>query len=86
MSLFLPELIPAVSERLWDTRPEVKKAAQDLLTVSASAISNDDIRPLAPALVSAMARPDTETTSCLEQLLHTTFIAQVSCTGRILPG
>lgn len=58
----------------------VKKAVQNIaieaLTSACSAISNEDISPLVPQLISVIARPD-ECTTTIDLLLETTFVANV---------
>jgi len=76
VSPLLPEIIPAVTECIISTKPQVQQAGLDTLTEACRAISNDDIRHLVPQLVSVIARPD-ESESTLNALLETTFVATV---------
>eukprot|EP01038_Epipyxis_sp_PR26KG_P012917 gene12917-17311_t len=72
----LPQIIPLVSECIHDSKKQVQTAAMIALEEACLSITNDDIRPLVPLLVSVIARPD-ESSSTLDVLLETTFVAQV---------
>jgi len=72
----LPVIIPIVSECIIDSKKQVQTAGIDVLTETCKSITNDDIRPLVPHLVSVIARPD-EATATLDLLLETTFVASV---------
>ncbi|RHY05331.1 hypothetical protein DYB34_007216 [Aphanomyces astaci] len=72
----LPDIIPKAIEQIWDTRPEVKKAANAVMIKACSTASNADIEPFIPALVSAMADP-TQVAECVHKLASTTFVKTV---------
>ncbi|CUS12761.1 unnamed protein product [Tuber aestivum] len=57
-ALRLPELIPTVSEAMWDTKPEIKKAARAAMEKLCSLISNNDINRFIPELISCIAKPE----------------------------
>lgn len=57
-ALRLPELIPTVSEAMWDTKPEVKKAARAAMEKLCSLISNNDINRFIPELINCIAKPE----------------------------
>ena len=76
LSPLLPEVIPAVSDCVLDAKKQVQTAAAEALVAACQAISNDDIRPLVPQLVSVIARPD-ESERTLNLFLETTFVATV---------
>jgi len=76
VSALLPEIIPAVSECILNTKPQVMQAGLDTLTEACRAITNDDIRHLVPQLVSVIAHPD-ESEKTLNALLETTFVSTV---------
>ena len=48
----------------------------EALLTACNSITNDDIRPLVPQLVSVIARPE-ETSKTMDSLLETTFVANV---------
>jgi elongation factor 3 len=73
---FLPALIPAISECVIDTKPQVKNAGVDTLLDACKMITNDDIRSAVPLLVSVVARPE-EATKVIDVLMETTFVQNV---------
>ena len=76
LSPLLPQLIPRVTECIYDSKRQVQTTAIEALKEACRAITNDDIRPLVPLLVSVIARPE-ESASTLDALLETTFVAAV---------
>ncbi|CAI5731096.1 unnamed protein product [Peronospora destructor] len=76
VSGWLPEIIPIVSEYVWDTKKQVQAASIDSLIAVCSKISNDDVVPLVPTLVGVIARPE-ETMKAIDSLLATTFVSNV---------
>lgn len=76
ISPLLPQIIPLLSECVGSAKKQVQNEAIDALTVSCSAISNDDIAPIVPQLVSVIARPE-ECAQTLDLLLETTFVSTV---------
>lgn len=76
ISRLLPDIIPAVTDCMWDTRPEVKVAAKETLTKVCHVVGNMDIEPFIPALVSCMANPQ-EVAECTHKLASTTFVKTV---------
>ncbi|CAK4081420.1 unnamed protein product [Aphanomyces euteiches] len=76
VSSALPDVIPRVSEVVWDTKPQVKEAALSALTAACSTITNDDVLPLVPVLVNVIANPE-QTVKAIDSLLATTFVSNV---------
>lgn len=76
LSPLLPQLIPKVSDCVYDSKKQVQVAALEAMNEACRAISNEDIRPLVPQLVSVIARPE-ESIITLDLLLETTFVATV---------
>ncbi|RLN36843.1 hypothetical protein BBJ28_00004595 [Nothophytophthora sp. Chile5] len=72
----LPDIIPQVTDCMWDTRKEVKVAAIDTMTKVCNVVGNQDIEPFIPALVSCLANP-TEVAECTHKLASTTFVKTV---------
>lgn len=72
----LPDIVPKVATAMWDTKPEVKKAAKDALQECCTVIHNPDVQPIVPTLISANANPK-ETTAAMDRLMGTTFVSQV---------
>lgn len=73
----LVELIPKVSECVDDTKPEVAKAGYSCLGDICKVVSNNDLIPKMPILVSCIAHP-TEIVDCIQKLSATTFVAEVT--------
>jgi len=76
LSSFLPKLIPKVSDCIQDSKKQVQTIALEAMNIACLSISNDDIRPLVPQLVSVIAKPE-ESLTTLNMLLETTFVATV---------
>ncbi|CAI5730704.1 unnamed protein product [Hyaloperonospora brassicae] len=76
VSGWLPEIMPIVTEYVWDTKKQVQAASIEALIAVCSKISNDDVVPLVPTLVGVIARPE-ETMKAIDSLLATTFVANV---------
>jgi ATPase subunit of ABC transporter with duplicated ATPase domains len=76
LSPLLPIIIPRVSECVIDSKKQVQVAGIESLTIACQSITNDDIRPLVPKLVSVIARPE-ESEATLNNLLETTFVVNV---------
>ena len=72
----LPDIVPKVTENMWDTKPEVKSAAKNSLSECCTVIHNPDIQPIVPTLISANANPK-ENEGALDRLMGTTFVSQV---------
>jgi len=72
----LPEIVPKVTENMWDTKPEVKQAAKASLSECCTVIHNPDVQPIVPTLISANANPK-ENEGALDRLMGTTFVSQV---------
>jgi len=76
ISSMLPLIIPNVTKQIWDTKPQVTKAASDCLKAIFDTNLNPDVAPAVPRLVDAIVRP-TETHKAVDELLSTTFVAKV---------
>lgn len=76
LSSYLPKLIPKVSDCILDSKKQVQTIALEAMNIACLSISNDDIRPLVPQLVSVIAKPE-ESLTTLNMLLETTFVATV---------
>lgn len=72
----LPDIIPQVTDCMWDTRKEVKVAANTTMTKVCHVVGNADIEPFIPALISCLANP-TEVAECTHKLASTTFVKTV---------
>ena len=72
-----PDIVPILSEAIWDTKTDVKKAARDTLTKTTALISNKDIERFIPALIKALINPIEEVPNTIALLSATTFVSEV---------
>lgn len=73
----MPDIIPVLSEAIWDTKADVKKAARDSLTKACVLISNKDIERFIPALINSLINPVEEVPNTIQLLSATTFVSEV---------
>ncbi|KAG5518066.1 hypothetical protein PMAC_003252 [Pneumocystis sp. 'macacae'] len=76
MSYRLPELIPILSESMWDARLEIKNQARKTMTEVCSLISNPDIERFIPILIDCIAQPE-KVSETIHTLGATTFVQEV---------
>ena len=72
----VPDLLPVVSEAMWDTKPEVKKAAYGTMEKLCALISNRDIERFIPELIKCIAKPE-NVPETVHLLGATTFVTDV---------
>ncbi|OCL11390.1 ARM repeat-containing protein [Glonium stellatum] len=72
----VPDLIPVISEAMWDTKPEVKKAAYGTMEQLCALISNKDIERFIPELIKCIAKPE-NVPETVHLLGATTFVTDV---------
>ncbi|CAN6635598.1 elongation factor 3B [Trichomonascus vanleenenianus] len=77
VALRMPELIPVLSEAMWDTKPEVKKQATATMTKATDTVENKDIEKFIPQLISCIADPS-QVPETVEKLGATTFVSEVT--------
>jgi elongation factor 3 len=77
LAKLMPEIVPVLSEAIWDTKADVKKAARDSLTKATALCSNKDIDRFIPALISALINPVEEVPKTIQLLSATTFVSEV---------
>jgi len=75
-SKLLPTIIPTVTSTIWDTKPQVSKAATAALLAVCNTNANADVRPAIPKVVHAISKP-ADTYKAVEELVATTFVATV---------
>lgn len=75
-SKLMPKIIPTVTAQIWDTKPQVTKAANAALLAVCNTINNPDVKPAIPAVVHAISKP-ADTYKAVEELMATTFVATV---------
>ena len=76
VSRLLPDIVPEVTAQVWDTKPQVTKAAREALLACASTNINPDVAPAVPAIVQAICKPN-DTVKAIDELKGTTFVASV---------
>ncbi len=76
LSFRVPDLVPVVSESMWDTKPEVKKAAYGTMEKVCNLIVNKDIDRFIPELIKCIAKPE-HVTETVHLLGATTFVTDV---------
>lgn len=72
-----PDIVPVLSEAIWDTKADVKKAAKDSLEKTTALVSNKDIERFIPALIKALINPVEEVPKTITLLSATTFVSEV---------
>ncbi|KAI0648372.1 P-loop containing nucleoside triphosphate hydrolase protein [Trametes meyenii] len=72
-----PDIVPVLSEAIWDTKADVKKAARDSLEKVTALVSNKDIERFIPALIKALINPVEEVPKTITLLSATTFVSEV---------
>ena len=72
----VPELIPLVSEAMWDTKPEIKKRAYGTMEKVCNLIVNKDIEKFIPELIKCIAKPE-NVPETVHLLGATTFVTDV---------
>lgn len=77
VALRMTELIPVLSEAMWDTKKEVKAAAHATIAKSTDTIDNKDIIKFIPALISCISNPN-EVPETVHLLGATTFVSEVT--------
>ena len=76
LAFLVPDLIPVVSEAMWDTKPEVKKAAYGTMEKVCNLIVNKDIDRFIPELIKCIAKPE-NVPETVHLLGATTFVTDV---------
>lgn len=72
----VPDLIPVVSESMWDTKPEVKRHAYGTMEKVCNLIVNKDIDRFIPELIKCIAKPE-HVPETVHLLGATTFVTDV---------
>jgi elongation factor 3 len=76
LSLRVPELIPVISEAMWDTKKEVKDRAYKTMEKLCQLIVNRDIERFIPELIKCIAKPE-NVPETVHLLGATTFVTEV---------
>ncbi|THG98044.1 hypothetical protein EW026_g4070 [Hermanssonia centrifuga] len=77
MARLTPEIVPVLSEAIWDTKADVKKAARASLEKATALISNKDIERFIPALIDSLINPVEKVVPTIGLLSATTFVSEV---------
>jgi elongation factor 3 len=77
LSFRVPELIPVVSEAMWDTKKEIKQAAYTTMEKVCGLIVNKDIERFIPELIKCIAKPE-NVAETVHLLGATTFVSDVT--------
>ncbi|KAF4982058.1 hypothetical protein FZEAL_2245 [Fusarium zealandicum] len=72
----VPELIPVISESMWDTKKEVKERAYQTMEQLCQLIVNKDIERFIPELIKCVAKPE-NVPETIHLLGATTFVTEV---------
>ncbi|KAK3361156.1 armadillo-type protein [Lasiosphaeria ovina] len=75
-SLRVPDLIPVISEAMWDTKKEVKDRAYKTMEKLCQLIVNRDIERFIPELIKCIAKPE-NVPETVHLLGATTFVTEV---------
>lgn len=76
VAFLVPELIPVVSEAMWDTKKEVKVHAYKTMEGICALIVNKDIEKFIPKLIKCIAEPE-NVPETVHDLGATTFVTEV---------
>lgn len=76
VSACLSEIVPVVSEAMWDTKDEVKAAATKTITACFDVVGNPDLLSSIPYLVGCINHPE-DAPACIHRLAATTFVTTV---------
>ncbi|KAJ5263596.1 Elongation factor 3 [Penicillium angulare] len=77
LSYQVPRLIPVVSEAMWDTKADIKKAAYGTMEKVCGLIVNKDIERFIPELIKCIAKPE-NVPETVHLLGATTFVSDVT--------
>lgn len=77
MAAAMPDIIPVMSEVIWDTKVDVQKASREALKKLCNLISNKDIERFIPALINSLIHPVEEVPKTINLLGATTFVSEV---------
>ncbi|KAJ5665418.1 Elongation factor 3 [Penicillium maclennaniae] len=77
LSYQVPALIPVISEAMWDTKSEIKKAAYATMEKVCGLIVNKDIERFIPELIKCIAKPE-NVPETVHLLGATTFVTDVT--------
>ncbi|KAJ6092855.1 Elongation factor 3 [Penicillium sp. IBT 16267x] len=77
LSYQVPRLIPVISEAMWDTKSDIKKAAYTTMEKVCGLIVNKDIERFIPELIKCISKPE-NVPETVHLLGATTFVSDVT--------
>ncbi|CAI7651798.1 unnamed protein product [Penicillium manginii] len=77
LSFQVPAMIPVISEAMWDTKADIKKAAYSTMEKVCALIANKDIERFIPELIKCIAKPE-NVAETVHLLGATTFVSDVT--------
>ncbi|ORY90381.1 P-loop containing nucleoside triphosphate hydrolase protein [Syncephalastrum racemosum] len=72
----IPDLVPTLSDCMWDTKQDVKRAATNTMAEACGLLDNKDIERFIPAVIECINHPD-QVPETIHQLGATTFVQEV---------
>jgi len=72
----IPKIVPSISDCMWDTKPDVKKAATTTMGNVCSLADNKDIERFIPAVIQCINKPE-NVPETIHLLGATTFVQEV---------
>lgn len=86
ITVCLPDIIPAVSALMNESKASIKDAATATMTAGCALVGNRDIEGVVPAIISCIKNPS-EVQDCVHKLAATTFVQQVEapCLALMVP-
>ena len=76
----MTELVPIVSEAMWDTQAKIKAQALETMTAICGTIVNIDLEPFIPELIDTILSPE-DTAECVYALAGTTFVQTITASA-----
>lgn len=80
VAVLMPQLVPVVSDLMWDTKQQVKEKAEETMEVISGTIDNIDLKPFVPELIDAITDPE-NVSECVYALAGTTFVKTVTASA-----
>lgn len=76
VALELYEIVPVLSEVMWDADDDVVAAATETLGKCCDTAGNRDLAPFAPTIIHCIANPD-DVPECIHKLAATVFVQEI---------
>jgi elongation factor 3 len=72
----LPQIVPVLTEAMWDVKKDVRALAMEALNLVSTNIANKDIEPFIPEMIAAIQKPEL-VSECVHKLGSTAFVQTV---------